>query len=103
MQDAVIDLHLIRIIETDIDLTGQDPIPAVKDTGITVRVIHEGVTPDHTTDAHTEVHHTIETEASVAIDKTAHIEDPHHTEVFFLPIPEIAVDPDPAHCTKTTA
>ena len=96
----MIDLHLIRIIETGIDLTGQDPIPAVIDTGITVRVIHKGVTPGHTTDAHTGAHQAIETQACITIDETPHIEDPHHTEVF-PPIPEIAVDPEPAHCTKT--
>ena len=97
----MIDLNLIRVIKTGIDLTGQDSIPKVIDTGITVRVIHKGVTPGHTTDAYTEAHCTIETQAHIAIDETPHIEDPHHTEVF-PPIPEIAVDPDPTHCTKTT-
>ena len=95
----MIDLHLAMIIETDIDLTGQDPIPTVIDTGVTVGVIHEGVTPGHITDAHTKAHHTTETQAHIIIDETLHIEDPHHTEVF----PEIAVDPDHVHCTKTTA
>ena len=38
MQDAVIDLRLtMMIIETDIDLTSRDSIPAVIDTGVTVR------------------------------------------------------------------
>ena len=58
MQDAMTGLHLTMITETDIDLTGQDSIPAAIDTGVTVRVIHEGVTPGHTTDAHTGAHHT---------------------------------------------
>ena len=56
MQDAAIDLHLAMIIETDIDLTGQDPIIIVIDTGVIVRVIHEGITLGHITDAHTEAH-----------------------------------------------
>ena len=60
-QDAVIDLHLTMIIKTDIDLTGQDPIPAVIDTGVTVRVFHGGVAPGHITDAHTEAHHAPQT------------------------------------------
>ena len=34
MQGTTIDLHLNMIIETDIDLTGQDPIPIVIDTGV---------------------------------------------------------------------
>ena len=78
---------------TDIDLAGRDPIPAVIDTGITVKVIHEGVAPGHITDPHTTAHHATETGVHITIDKTLHIEDPHHTEVF----PEITVD------TKTTA
>ena len=98
MQDAMIDLHLAMIIETDIDLTGQDPMPTVIDTGVTVGVIHEGVAPGYITKAHC----TTETQAHIAIDETLHIEDPHHTEVF-LPIPETIVDPDHIHCTKTTA
>ena len=101
-QDAVIDLHLAMIIETEIDLTGPDPIPTVIDTGVTVRVIHKGVAPDHITDAHTEAHCTTETQVHIKIDETLHIEDPHHTEVF-PPILEIAVDPDHIHCTKRTA
>ena len=55
-QDAMIDLHLTMIMATGIDLTGQDPIPTVIDTGITARVIHKGVTPGHITDTHTEAH-----------------------------------------------
>ena len=96
------DLHLVRIIETGFNLTGRYPIPTVIDTGIRVRVIHEGFTSGHTTDAHTEAHHTIETQAHITINKTPHIEDPHHTEVF-PPIPEITVDPDPTYHIKTTA
>ena len=104
-QDTVIDLHLTMtietgilamIIETDIDLTGQDPIPTVIDTTVTVRVIHEGVPLVHITDLHTAAHHTTETQMHIAINKTLHIEDPHDTEVF----PEIAVDPDHVHHTK---
>ena len=102
MQDAMIDICLTMIIETDIDLTGQDPIPAVIDTGVTVEVIHEGVTPGHITDAHTEVHHATDTQMHIAIDETLHIEDLHHIEVF-PHIPEIAVDLDHVPCTKTLA
>ena len=79
--DITIDLHLAMIIETDIDLTGQDPTPTAIDTGVTVRVIHEGVTPGHTTGTHTGAHHTTETQVHIAIDETLHIEDPHHIEV----------------------
>ena len=104
-QDTAIDPHLAMttkigtitmIIETDIDLAGQDPIPTVIDTGVTVKVIYEGVTPGHITDPHTTAHLTIETQVHIAIKETLHIEDPHHTEVF----PEIAVDPDHIHHTK---
>ena len=82
MYDATIDLHLAMIIEIDIDLTGQDPIPTAIDTGITVRIIHEGLTPGHITDMHTGAHHATDIQVHIAIDKTLHIEDPHHTEVF---------------------
>ena len=81
-QDAVIHVHLTMIIRTDIGLTGQDPIPTVIDTEVTVRVIHRGVTPGHITDAHTEAHHTTDTQAHILIDEILHIEDLHHTEVF---------------------
>ena len=80
MQDITIDLHLTMITETDIDLTGQDPIPAVIDIGVTVRVINKEVT----------------------INETLHIEDPHHTEVI-QHIPEIIADLDHVPCTKTPA
>ena len=105
-QDATIDPPLAMTIETgtlamtvemDIDLTVQDPIPVVIDTG--VRVIHEGAVPGHITDLHITAHHATETQAHITINETLHIEDPHHTEVF----PEIMVDPDHAHHTKTTA
>ena len=55
-QDTMINLHLAMIIGTGIGLTGQDPIPAVIATEVTVRVIHGGVFPGHITDAHTEAH-----------------------------------------------
>ena len=100
MQDAMIDLHLTMIIETDIDLTGQDPNPTVIDTGVTVGVIHEGVAPGHIRDAHTEAHCTTDTQVHIAIDETLHIDDLHHTEAF-LHIPEIAVDLDHIPHTKT--
>ena len=105
-QDTAIDPHLViaigigifvLIIGTGIDLAGQDPILSVMDTGVTVEVSHAGVTPDHTADPHTAAHHTTETEADTAIDKKTHIEDPHHTKVS----PEITVDPDHIHHTKT--
>ena len=107
-QDTAIDPHLAitikigtiaMIIKTDIDLAGWDPIPTVIDTGVTVKVIHEGVAPGHIIDPHTAAHHATETQVHVTIDETLHIEDPHHTEVF----PEIAVDPDHVHHTGTTA
>ena len=85
------------IIRTGIDLAGQVPILAVTDTEVTVEVIHEGVTPGHTADPYTTAHHATETQADTATNKTPHIEDPHHTEVS----PEIAVDPDHVHHTKT--
>ena len=100
MQDAMIDLNLTMIIETAIDLTGQDPIPIVIDTGVIVRVIHKGVTPGHITDAHTEAHHTTDTQSHIAINETLPIKDLHHTEVF-LHIPETAVDLDHIPCSKT--
>ena len=89
------------ITGTDMGLTGQDPIPAVIDIGVTVRVIHGGVTPDHITDAHTEAHHATDTQVHIAINEILHIEDLHHT--VFLHIPEIAVDLDHVPCTKTLA
>ena len=107
-QDAVIDQPLAMTIETgtlvmtittDIDLTGQDPIPAVIDTGVTVGVIHKGATPGHITDLHIAAHHATETPAHIAIDKTPHIEDPHQTKVF----PEITLDADHVHHIKTIA
>ena len=102
MQDATIDLHLTKIIEIDIDLTGQDPIPTVIDTGVTVRVIHEEVTPGHITDAHIEAHHTTGTQAHTAIGETLPIEEPHHREVI-QHIPEIVANPDLAPCIETLA
>ena len=99
-QDAMIDLHLAMIIRTHIGLTGQDPIPTVIDTEVTVRVIHGGVAPGHITDTHTEAHCTTDTQVHIAIDEILHIEDLHHTEVF-LHIPEIAVDLDHVPHTKT--
>ena len=105
----MIDPHPIMTIETGtlattigtaIDLTGPDPIPRVIGKGVTVGVIHEGVTPDHITDLHTAAHHTTETRAHIAINETLCIEDLDHTEV----IPEITVDhPDHVHHTKATA
>ena len=99
-QDAMIDLYLTMITGTDIGLTGQDPIPAVIDTGVTVRVIHGGVAPGHITDVHTETHHATGTQAHIAIDEILNIEDLHHTEVF-PHTPEITVDLDHVPCTKT--
>ena len=86
------------IIGTDTGLTGQDPTPTIIDTGVTVTVTHEEVTPGHITDPHTTAHHTTETQVHIATDETPHTEDPHHTEV----CPGIAVDPDLAHHTNTT-
>ena len=86
------------IIRTDTDLTGQDPPSAIIDTGVTVAVTHEKVTPGHTTDPHVTAHHATETQVYIATDKTSHTEDPHNTEVF----PGITVDPDLTHHTNTT-
>ena len=94
--DRSISHHIIRTI---IGLTGQDPIPAVIDTEVTVGVIHREVAPCHITDAHTEAHHATDTQAHIAFDEILHIEDLHHTEVF-LHIPEITVDPDNIPHTK---
>ena len=102
MPDTAIDLHLTMIIKTDIDLTGHNPIPTVIDTGVTVRVIYEGVTPGHTTDAHTKAHHATETQVHITNNETLHIEDPHHTEVI-QHIPEIIVNLDHVPHTKTPA
>ena len=107
-QDTMIDPHLAisieigiitMIIESDIGLAGQDPIPTVIDTGVTVKVTHKGVNPGHITDPHTAAHHATETQAHIPINETLHTEDPHHTEVSS----GIIVDPDHVcHTNKTT-
>ena len=79
------------IIETDIGLTGRDFIPTIIDTGVTVAVTHDGVTPGHITDPHTAALHATHTQAHIVTDKTPHTEEPHHTEV----LPGIALDPEP--------
>ena len=81
------------IIKTDIGLTGQDPIPAIIDTGVTVTVTHEGVAPSHITNPHTAALHATETHDHIITNKTPHT---HHTEV----LPGIAVDPDHICHTK---
>ena len=86
------------IIETNIGLTGQDPTPAIIDTGVTVTVTHEEVTPGHITDPHATAHHATETQVHIATNKKPHTEDLHHTEVF----PGITVDPDLTYYTNTT-
>ena len=53
---TVIDLHLAIATGTDIGPIGQDPIPTVIDTEVTVRVIQKEVAVGHTTDVHTEAH-----------------------------------------------
>ena len=85
------------IIGTDIGLAGQDPIPTVTATGVTVKVTHKGVIPGPITDPHTTAHHATETQMYTTTDETLHTED-LHTEVF----PGIAVDPDHVHHTNTT-
>ena len=90
-QGTIIDLHLAIATGTDIGPIGQDPIPTVIDTEVTVGVIHREVTPGHTTDAHTEAHLTTDTQTHIAINGICHIEDLHHTEVF-PHIPETTVD-----------
>ena len=48
-------------IETDIDSIGQGPTPTVIDTGVTVRVTHEGAAPGCITDLHITTYHDTET------------------------------------------
>ena len=106
-QDNAIDPHLTItmeigtitvIIGTDIGLASRDPIPAVIDTGSTVKVTHEGVIPGPVTD-HTPQHIMPQkTQVHTATDETLHTVDPHHTKVSL----EIAVDPDHVHHTNTT-
>ena len=86
------------IIRTDTGLTGQDPTPAIIDTGVTVAVTHQEVNPGHTTDPHATAHHATDTQVHITTDETPHTEDPHHTEVF----PGITVDPDLTHHTNMT-
>ena len=88
---------ITMITGTDISLAGQDPIPTVIATGVTVKATHEGVILGPITDPHTAAHHTKETQACTATDETLHTGDPHHTEVS----PEITVDPDHIHHTNT--
>ena len=88
---------ITMIIKTDIGLAGQDPIPTVIDTGVTVKVTHKGVNPGHITNPHTAAHHATETQVDIATDETPHAEDPHHTDIF----PEIKVDTDHVHHTNT--
>ena len=106
-QDTMIDPHLTipieigiitMIIETDIGLAVQDPIPTVINTGVTVAVTHKGVNPGPITGPHTTAHHTTETQVHITTDETLHTQDPHHTEVF----PGIKVDPSHVHHTNTT-
>ena len=66
-QGTVIDLHLTIATGTDIGPIGQDPIPAVIETEVTVGVIHKEVPPGHTTDAHTEAHHATDTQMHITI------------------------------------
>ena len=86
------------IIETDIGSTGQDPTPTIIDTGVTVAVTHEEVTPGHITNPHTTALHTTETQVHIATSETPHTEDLHQTKVF----PRITVDPDLTHHTNMT-
>ena len=88
---------ITMIIRTDIGLAGWDPIPAVIDTGVTVKVTHKGVIPGPITDPHTAAHYATETQVHTTTDETLHTEDPHHTG-----FPGIAVDPDHVHHTNTT-
>ena len=89
---------IAMIISTYTGLTGQDPTPTIIDTGVTVTVTHEEVTPGHTTNRHATAHHATETQVNMVTDKTPHMEDPHHTEVF----PGITVDPDLTHHRNMT-
>ena len=101
-QDTMIDLHLTIISGTDMGLTGHNPIPAVIDTEVTAGVIHREVTPGHFTDAHTEAHHTTDTQTHIDINGIHHIEDLYHTEAF-QHIPEMALSLDHIPHTKILA
>ena len=96
---TMIDIHLFIARGTDIGPIGQDPIPAIIDTEVTVRVIHKEVTPGHTTHAHTEAYYATCTETHMAIDRICHMEDLHHTEVF-PHIPETTVGLNNIHHTE---
>ena len=76
--------------KTGIDLSGQDPIHTVIDTGVTVTVIHEEVALGPITNPHATAHNVTEAQAHTTTNETPHTADPHHAEV----VPEIAVDPD---------
>ena len=107
-QDDVIDPHptitikigtITIIIGTDIGLSGQDPIPMVITTGVTVEATHKGVVLGPITDPHTAAHHAAETQVHTTTDGTLHTEDLHHKKVFR----GITVYPDHVHHTNTTA
>ena len=74
-------------IEIGIDLSGQDPVHAVIDTGVTVAMTHKEVALGPITDPHATAHHVTEAQAHTATDETPYTADPHHTEAF----PEITV------------
>ena len=82
---------------TDIGLAGQDPIPTVLATGVTVKAYHKGVVLGPISNPHTAAHQTKGTQMHNASNETLHTGDPHHTEVS----QEITVDPDIAHHTNT--
>ena len=63
----------------------------------TVTIIHVEVIPYHITDATTGALHDTITPTLIIISMTCHAQDHPHVEVY-QPIPEIAADPDYAHC-----
>ena len=89
-QDTILDPHLTIIMGTDKGLTGQDHIPTVTDTEVTVGVIQKEVTPGHITDVQTEACLTTETQTHIIIIEIHHIGDLHCKEAL-LHILEIAV------------
>ena len=98
-QDTILDPHLAIITGTNTGLTGQDHIPAVTDTEVTVRVIHREVTPGHITNIHTEADLTTDTQMCIVTNRTHHTGDLHQIEA--LPhILEITVGINHVPCKK---
>ena len=81
---------------TGTDITDQDHHHTLVDIKVTVVIIHTEVTPDHITDATTEVLHDTITPALIALAVTHQTRDHPRIEVY-QPIPEIIAGPDHVH------